>query len=522
MNKALPKFVTLAAAAALLLAACAPAATATQAPSAGEPTAAEAMPAEQGPQGTLTVAFQPLVQTDPALISSDAEVFVANAVYDYLVDIDPVSSLPVPRLATDWTVSDDGLSYTFNLASGVTFHDGSPLSADDVVWTFNRLRNPDAGYATSTLYTDIADVQATGDLQVTFTLTQPNAFFLYDLSDNHALIIKNGTDDPTDFNGTGPFVVTNYSPEDRIELEANPNYFVEGEPKLANVQVIFFSDESAMVDAMRGGQVDLVMRISTPLFESLKDVDGIDTVDIPTNGFDLVRLRSDEPPGNDPRVIQAMKLATDNEAILQQVQQGYGALGNDSPIGPLYGAYYDASIQPPARDVQAAKDLLAQAGYGDGLNLTMHVPNTGGRPDLAAVLKDQWAEAGINIDISVEPEDVYYGDNGWLDVDLGITGWGSRPYPQFYLDTMLVTDAIWNESHFSDPELDALAETARTTMDEGERADAYKQIQQILVDRGPVIIPYFFPQFGAISDQFGGFQLEAFAGRTDLQTIFVK
>jgi peptide/nickel transport system substrate-binding protein len=490
-------------AAAMLLAACAPSAAAE-------------------PEGTLRVAFQALVQTDPALISSDSEVLVANSVYDYLVDVDPVSNEPVARLATEWTTSDDGLTYTFTLAEGVTFHDGSPLTSADVVWTFDRLRNPDAGYATSSLYTNIASIEATGDLEVTFTLSQPNPFFLYDLSDNHALVIKDGTEDASDFNGTGPFKVTSYSAEDRIVLEANPDYFVEGQPGLNNVEVIFFAEETAMVDALRGGQVDLVMRMSTPLFESLQDVEGIITVDIPTNGFDLVRLRADREPGSDPRVIQAMKLATDREAILELVQQGYGAVGNDSPIGPLYESYHDGDVQPPTRDVEAARALLAEAGYADGLDLTLHVPNTGGRPDLAAVLKEQWAEAGINIEISVESEEIYFGEDGWLEVDLGITNWGSRPYPQFYLDTMLVTDAVWNESHFSDPELDALVATAGTTLDEAERIEAYSQIQQLLAERGPVIIAYYFPQFGAISDQFTGFQLEAFAGRTDLHTISFK
>ncbi|MEX2143258.1 MAG: ABC transporter substrate-binding protein [Anaerolineales bacterium] len=501
-----PKLLSLIFVASLVLAACA---------SAAQTSGAEGA-------GTLRVAFQSLVQTDPALISSDAEVLVANAVYDYLVDIDPVSNQPIPRLASAWQVSDDGLSYTFTLAEGVSFHDGSALSAADVVWTFDRLRDPVAEYATASLYENIASIAASGDLEVTFTLNSPNPFFLYDLSDNHALVIKDGTDDASDFNGTGPFVVDNYSAEDRIILSANPDYFIAGQPGLANVEIIFFSDETAMVDALRGGQVDLVMRMSTPLFESLDGVEGIVSVAIPTNGFDLVRLRADREPGSDPRVVQAMKLATDREAILELVQQGYGAIGNDSPIGPLYEAYFDPGVLPLARDVEAARALLAEAGYADGLVLTLHTPNTGGRPDLAAVLKEQWAEAGINVEISVEPEEVYYGENGWLEVDLGITGWGSRPYPQFYLDTMLVSGAVWNEAHFSDAEFDALAATAGTTLDEMERVEAYSQIQALLAERGPVIIAYYFPVFGAISDQFTGFQLEAFPGRTDLHTIRLK
>lgn len=471
-------------------------------------------------RGNLRVAMQPIVNIDPIAISSDSEVLVANHVYDYLVDIDPQSN-PVPRLATDWVISEDGRAYTFTLAEGVTWHDGRPFSAADVAWTFNRLRST-AGTPTADLYANVTAVEATGDLEVTFTLAEANPFFLYDLSDNHALVLQEGTTDAdTRFNGTGPFKVVSYTPEDRVVMEANESYFVAGMPKLAGLEIIFFNEESAAVDALRGGQVDVAMRMSSSLFETLKNEPGITTVDIPTNGFDLVRLRADRAPGNDPRVITALRLATDREAIFNVVQQGYGAIGNDSPIGPLYATYHNPSVQPPARDVAAARALLAEAGYDETnpLQLTLHTPDTGNRPDLAAVLKQQWEEAGAQIELSVEPESVYYGDDGWLEVDLGITGWGSRPYPQFYLDVMLVSDAQWNESHFADAEFDALAQTAGTTLDEQARIQAYSDIQKLLVDRGPVIIPYFFAQLGAIRDEFTGFELKAFAGRTDFRGV---
>ena len=478
----------------------------------------EAAPAAAG--GTLRVAMQPIVNIDPIAISSDSEVLVANHVYDYLVDIDPQSKI-VPRLAKEWSASNGGLTYTFTIAEGVKWHDGSDFSAADVVWTFDRLRLTE-GTPTADLYTNIESVEATGDLEVTFTLSEPNSFFLYDLSDNHALILKEGTADAdTNFNGTGPFKVENYSPEDRITMVANEDYFIEGQPKLDGLEIIFFNDDPAAVDALIGGQIDLAMRMPIALFQTLEETPGITTYSIPTNGFDLVRLRSDREPGSDPNVIQALKLATDRQAILNVVQQGYGAIGNDTPIGPLYEEYFDPSITPPAHDVEAARALLAESGYDENnpLTLTLHTPDTGNRPDLAAVLKEQWAEAGVEIEISVEPESVYYGDNGWLEVDLGITGWGSRPYPQFYLDTMLVTGAKWNESHFSDPEFDELAKTAATTVDDGERVKTYRQIEQLLVDRGPILVPYFFAQFGAINDQFTGLDLKAFAGRTDFREV---
>jgi peptide/nickel transport system substrate-binding protein len=469
-------------------------------------------------QSVFRAAMQPIVQIDPALISSDAEVAVANAVYDYLVDVD-VANRVVPRLAKSWEVSADGTEYTFVLAEGIRFHDDSVLVPGDVVWTFDRLRDPANGFATESVYANIERIDVTGSNEVTFRLTEPNPFFLYDLSDNHALVVKRGTTDFSTFNGTGPFVVEEYRPEDRIVMRANSDYFLEGMPALDRLEFIFFGDQVAAVDALRGGQVDMAWRMSSALFQSLKGESGIVTVDVPTNGFDLVRLRSDVPPGNDPAVLEAMKRATDREAIFQIVQLGLGAVGRDSPIGPLYADYYDESTPIPARDPDAARDILADAGYPDGLTIDLYTPDTGGRPDLAVVLKEQWADAGIIVNVIVEPESVYYGENHWLDKELGITGWGSRPYPQFYMNTMLTCDAVWNESRFCDDEFDALARTAGTTLDEAERVAAYAEIQRILIERGPVIIPYFFAAVAAYSDRFDGLELKAFPGRTDFRLV---
>jgi len=238
-----------------------------------------------------------------------------------------------------------------------------------------------------------------------------------------------------------------------------------------------------------------------------------------TNSFDVVRLRSDHSPGDDPRLMQAMRLATDRQAIYDLVIQGYGAIGRDTPIGPMYSQYYSEDTPLPERDIEAARQLLADAGYPDGIDFELHTPDTGNRPNLAVVLKDQWSEAGINVEVIVEPESVYYGDDGWLAVDLGITGWGSRPYPQFYLNTMLTCDANWNESHFCDHEFDRLATLAGTTVNENERVEAYNQIQEMLIERGPILVPYFFAQLGAISDKFADFQMKPFPGRSDLSTV---
>lgn len=507
----------------LLVTGCAPeteipTAIPTAAPAATEaPTGATESPAQEG---TLRVSAFPIAQTDPAQISSDAEVLIANHVYDYLVDVDAENQLQ-PRLARDWTRDEDGLTYQFSLAEGVEFHDGTPMTADDVVYTFRRLRDTE-GLPTTDLYSNITSIEATGELRMTFTLSETNPFFLYDLSDNHALIIKEGTEDATDFNGTGPFVVTDYQPGNRMVMRANESYFVEGEPHLAGLEIIFFNDQSASADALRGGQIDLTMDLSTPLYESLRQREDLIAEDIATNQFANVRLRVDQPPGDDPRVVQALRLATDRDEIFQLVQQGYGAVGRDSPIGPLFSEYYTEETPIPERDPERAQVLLEEAGYPDGLDLELVLLDTLNFPDLAAVLKQQWSEAGINVEVSTVPESVFYGEGEWLEVNLGIVGWGHRPYPQFYLDVMLRCGAKWNATRFCDEELDRLIATAGTTLDEQKRVEAYHEIQRILIERGPFIVPYFFAEYGVISDRFEGFQIKAFSGRTDFRQVRLR
>lgn len=504
-------------AAALLLSACGGAAS----PAATQPAAGTEPPAANMTGGTLNVAAKAIVNVDPAQISADSEILVANAVYDYLVDVD-ANNKTQPRLATDWTVSDDGLTYTFNLTHDASFHDGTPLTAKDVVYTFNRLRDPDLGFATVDLYSNISDIQAEGDYSVVFTLKTTNPFFLFDLSDNHALVVKDGTTDFTDFNGSGPFTVVNYTPEDRIEMDASSGYFQSGSPKLAHLNIVFFQDTSAAVDALRSGDVDTVFGLSAPQYKSLQGEAGVQTYLTSTNAFPVVRLRADQPPGDDPRVIQAMRMAIDRQAIFDLVQQGLGAMGRDTPIGPMYQDFYAEDIPLPKHDSAGAKKLLADAGYPNGLDLTLRLPDAQNFPDLAAVLKSQLAEAGFNIEVSVEPENVYYGNNGWLEAPFGITGWGSRPYPQFYMDVMLTCGAKWNESHFCDQEFDKQAEIAGTSLDPAAQAAAYHEIQKILIERGPIIVPFFFPQLAATTDKVQDFNLKPFFGRTDFRAVTVS
>lgn len=468
--------------------------------------------------GTLRVAWESPATLDPRQVSGDSEIAFLNAVYDYLIDWDPGANL-VPRLAESWEVSDDGLVYTLTLREGATFHDGSELTIDDVIWTYNW-QIADEG-TVANLLSSVESIEAGEGNTVVFTLNDTNPDFLFNLADNKTVILKSGTEEfESDFNGTGPFKVSEYLPGDRAIFIPNEDYWGDV-PSLETLEFIFFEDQQAGIAALQGGVVDVVLRMPNLEFLALSEDASLNAINIPTNGFDLVRLRSDIEPGNDPLVQQALKLATDRAAIFESVQLGFGAVGKDSPIGPQFAAYFNTDVDVPARDPQAARELLAEAGFPDGLELTLNVPGGGGRPDFATLLASQWEDAGIRVSIEIQDENSWYAADDWIEAQLSITGWGSRATPQFYLDTMLKSDGVWNEAHFADDEIDALIQTAGSSLDQDERINAYKEIQRIMIERGPLVIPYFFGQFMVTSTDLTGVDLHPFPGRTKFDSASI-
>ena len=459
---------------------------------------------------TLRIAWLTPATLDPRSASGDSEIAILNAVYDYLIDTDAAFNL-VPRLASSWEVSDDGLAYTLHIRQDATFHDGSPVTAADVLWTLQWQLAAEGTVAN--LLADAVSVETGGGNTVVITLTAPNPDFLYSLSENKIVILKAEAENIGEvLNGSGPFALEEMIPGDRAIMTANSNYW-GGKPDIDRLEFIFFNDQQAGIAAVQGGTVDGILRMDNVSFLGFAGDVSFNATDIPTSGHHLARLRVDRAPGNDPRVLQAFKLATDRQAIWERTQLGFGAVGKDSPIGPAFGQYFLAEADVPPRDPQAAAALLAEAGYPDGLDMTLYGPNSGSYLDLAQTLAAQWEEAGIRIEIQLEDENTYWAE-AWMEVDLGLTGWGPRATPQIYLDVAYRSDGTWNESRYSDPRVDELIDLARVSLNQEERIAAYKEIQQIMLDSGPIIVPYFFAQFMALASHVSGIELHPFAGRT--------
>lgn len=487
----------------------------------------------QAQAGVFRVGSVAPVDLNPATGSNDPEIMFNRLVYDYLLDVAPSGDI-VTSLANRYEISEDGLTFTLTLVPNAVFHDGTPLTASDVVYSFGYLA--EVGSPALNLLGSF-DVEAVDDLTVSFTLEQPNADFLFGLASNWSFILKDGTTAPNvitdgatpyaNFNGTGAYTLTDYKPNISATFARNANYWGIA-PAIETIELIFIEDQQAQIDALKSGTVDFIYKIAYDRLAELETSDGVVTLVKATNQHPVIRIRSDEGHlGEDVRVRQAFKYATDREILNLNLFNGVATVGNNDPIGPLYGELFDATVENQDYNPERACELLAEAGYPDGIGagepLDFYIDDSFNYVQMAEFLQQQWAEGCINVNILPRsPGDYYAGDDDtaeWLNVELGVTGWGSRPTPQQYLVEAYVTGASYNESRWSDAELDALVADAGKTADPAERAALYAQIARVFAERGSIIVPFFAPIIGATREGVSGLDMHPFPGRTSLATV---
>ena len=497
----------------------------------------------------LSMGLRKLSTIEPALGANDPAVMFNQLQYDHLVEILPDGTLE-PSLATDWEISDDGLTYTFNLREGVEFEDGSTFGAEDVVFTFERLVSEGSSIV-GLMGQDSEEnatwsVEAADELTAVFTLEEPNADFIYGVASRFAMILSSesdvvnefgdGEDTYASFNGTGPFILEEYETDQVARFVANENYW-GGRPELDGVELRFFDDDQSQLDAFRGGSLDFIIKVPDELTPALEQVPNATVLTRPTNTHSVVRVRTDEGSvGEDVRIRQALKFATDRELLNLDALDGAGTVANNDPIGPTYGELYNPQDNRDHNPEQA-RALIAEVhedGNGNGfveevdgephLLIEFFVGDTFEYPRVAEFLQQQWEESNIDVELNVVPENVYYadGDNNWLDAQLGMTAWGDRPTPQEYLSVAYTEGAAFNETQWVNDELEELAAEASRTADLEERSALYDEISKVFLESGPIIIPYFRPSVGAHNDRVVNLELHPFPGRTDLSEVDIR
>ncbi len=495
----------LTAGAASVLAACgqvAPAAPAAEAPTG----AAAAVPATRG---TLRLAHTLEWAGKEVLGPASPVRFFppVSLLYSRLVRLDEAGR-PAPDLAVAWEADATATQWTFKLREGVTFHDGKPFTAQDVLYTARYVMNPEleSPGAAVLQIVDVDQLKALDDQTVVFTLKQPHADFPLLLLHYSMYIIPDGIGDAINTTGvgTGPFKLQQFAPEGTTIVVANDAYW-DGAPGLDAIEMVGIADGEARTSALLADQIDY-NDIAPETAELVRRNPNYVLHVLPAGGWLVMAMRADQPPFTDSKVRMAMKLVVDREAMVQTVLSGYGQVAGDHSVWPGDQYFLEVGRQ---QDIARAKQLLAEAGYANGLDVTLYTSSIDSYMiPMTVAYKEMAAEAGINVTIQQESADGYWNDV-WMQKAFCCSSWGERQADQV-LNEVYRSTASWNETFWNNPQFDDLLDQARRELDYTKRKALYQQAQQVLADDGGAIIPFFTNDLSAAHKRVRGVEKRYF------------
>ncbi len=454
---------------------------------------------------------------DPDVLDPDqSRTFVGRIVYaslcDKLIDIDPDLNF-VPELATDWSFSDDGLRLVMNLRDGVTFHDGTPFDAEAVVANMERTRNLPESRRKSEV-ASVENVEASGPLEVTFTLSAPDATLLAQLSDRAGMMMSptafeaSGLDFGNEPVCSGPYSFVERIAQDRIVLEKYPEHWNSDAYSIDEVTYLPIPDGAVRLANLRSGDLDMVERLQATDAPAVKEAEDLQYAEAVSLGYQGITVnldngaRGDNPMGNDPRVRRAFSLAIDREALNQVVFEGANAPGNQP--WPPNSPWYVADDPVPQRDVEAAKALLEEAGI-DRLAVEMQVANQPEQMQVAQVIQSMVTEAGFDVTLKTMEFASLLEDQTAGNYQASRVGWSGRVDPDGNIHQFLTCEGGINDSKFCDPAVDEALNAARTSNDVDERKADYAAAWTILSEQSPIIYLYHQTWIWALADDVEGF-----------------
>jgi len=408
-----------------------------------------------------------------------------------------------PMLATKWEPGAGAKEWTFTLREGVKFHDGSTMTADDVVATFDRLTNPDNESAALSAFGGILSYQQTekvDDKTVRFHLDRPYVDFpsLVSPFNYNALILPKNYEIGTFTKGnigTGPYILKEYRTKQGATFVKNPNYWAKDKPYMDGVEVRYYDDNSPLVLALQGGEIDLATGVPYQGSQALFSDPNISILTASESSYREMHMRVDREPFNDKRVRQALALCLDRPALVQGLLDGKGALGNDHPFAPVYPpSPPDGAVAQRSQDYDKAKRLLAEAGHSGGIDVELTTERFLEIPQYAVTLKEQCKKAGINVKLNILPQAEYYGsgDNQpWLEVPLGIVDWAARGSASQTIAPAYPCEGVWNSAHWCNEEYDMLIRQFDGELDEQRRRDLATQAARLQQEETPAIISYW-------------------------------
>ncbi|MFD1910964.1 ABC transporter substrate-binding protein [Halodurantibacterium flavum] len=439
------------------------------------------------------------LQDDADVLDPDqSRTFVGRIVYtamcDKLVDISPDLEI-VPQLATAWEWSDDASTLTMTLREGVVFHDGTPFNAEAVVANIRRSIDLPESRRRSEL-ASVASVEAVGEYEVVFTLESPDVSLLAQLSDRAGMMISptaaeasgaNFGDNPV---CSGPFQFVERIQQDRIVLDRFDDYWNADEIHLDRVIYLPIPDTTVRLANLQSGDLDMMERVAATDAEAVRNDPGLTYADVVGLGYTAVYIniangdRADNPMGQEKLLRQAFSLAVDREAVSQVVFEGTQPAGNQ-PFPPT-SPWYNADIPVPARDVEAARALMAEAGY-DSVDVEIQTPNTPVTMQMMQVIQAMVGEAGFNVSLRATEFATLLSEQTAGNYQLSRSDWSGRVDPDGNLHQFVTCEGGINDTRYCNEEVDRLLNEARTLVDPAARKALYDQASVILTDEAPII-----------------------------------
>jgi peptide/nickel transport system substrate-binding protein len=440
---------------------------------------------------------------DPAHASNSTDYSRLFMFYNGLTVFDE-KLIPQPDLA-EAVESGDGKVWTVRLRKGVTFHDGAPLTSADVVYSLERHKDPKTSSVVKPIAEQMDEIKATGPLEVQITLKAPNPELPTLLAIYQFVIVKDGT---TNFNkgiGTGPFTCKEFTPGTRSVGVRNPNYFRSGQPYVDEVVFFGITDNSARVNALLSGDIDVASGVTALSTRQIKAAKGFEVFETNAGNYTDLIMHVDAPQFGNPDFIEAMKCLQDREKIKSSAFLDYATIANDQPIAPT-SPYFCADVPQRTLDLDKAKFHLNKTGL---LNTTVPLvcsPAATGSPDMAVILQDTARQIGFNIDIRRVPSDGFW-SNFWLKAPFVYGNVNPRPSANTLLTLFFESSAPWNESHWKNPQFDKLLVEARGQTDAAKRKDMYCDMQRMINAEAGIGIPVFISSLDAYNSKVKGWRV---------------
>lgn len=393
-----------------------------------------------------------------------------------------------PAIAEDYKLSDDGLTYTFTIKDNVKFHNGDPVTVKDIKYTFERLMGTNNNEPLSSNFVKVESIETPDESTVVMKLTEPNSNFLYSLTALQSAIIPEANDGKHNEHpiGTGPFKFVSYSPGADFVLEKNAEYWKEGIPYLDKVTFVFQSDDQGAFMALQGKELDLT---SIPAHR-ISEVENDFNLNHQDNNSSLViAFNNEREPFNDAKVRQAINYAINKQDIIDSVYSGFATpLGSN--MSPAMGDYYLDGLQNVYdRNIEKAKELLAEAGYPDGFKTKMSVSSHNTMySDIAQVTVENLKEIGIDVEIEVIEWGIWldriYRGRDYEMTAIDLTG---RPSAYEILNDYVSTNDSENFFKFKNAEFDKVMTDVLKEPKLDEQIKLYHRAQEILTEQAAAV-----------------------------------